>query len=57
MDTINLYPEINENDEDLPEFWWHALCPGDFKTNIDYSPKFKVMFSIIEQCQKRQDKL
>lgn len=56
MDVVNLEPELDEPDES-PEGWWQSLCPNDFKTNIDYGPKFKVMLSIIRECEKRNDKV
>lgn len=53
---INLEPEIKEN-EPLPSGWWRTCCPQDYKTNIDYGPKFKVMLKIVEECQKVGDKM
>lgn len=53
---IDLEPEIKEN-EPLPSGWWRNFCPEDYKDNLDYGPKFKVMFRIIDECEKIGDKL
>ncbi|KAK4885550.1 hypothetical protein RN001_001821 [Aquatica leii] len=37
--------------------WWKGFCPPDSDININYGPKFKVMFSIIRECEKIGDKI
>lgn len=56
VEVIDLEPEIKEN-EPLPNGWWRNFCPDDFKDNLNYGPKFKVMLKIIDECEKIGDKM
>lgn len=56
MEVIDLEPQIKEN-EPLPSGWWRNFCPEDYKDNINYGPKFKVMLKIIDESEKIGDKM
>lgn len=56
VDVIVLEPEIIDN-EPLPSGWWDSYIPEDYRTNLEYGPKLKIMLSIIEHCERIGDKV
>ena len=59
IDIIDLDPEPANNieNQELLKDWWKLAIPDDVHANINYGPKFKIIFSIIDECNKVGDKL
>lgn len=60
-DRIKERDLITDEQEDNPinniTGWWKALIPSDAAENIQYGNKLMVLKSIIEECEKIEDKV
>ncbi|XP_044759068.1 transcriptional regulator ATRX-like isoform X2 [Coccinella septempunctata] len=49
-------PEVHEV-EGVPEDWWKGECSDEIKTNIEFGTKLQVMMGIIEEAEKKGEKV